>query len=672
MVGAMLGLIRLIGVLCALWLVWAGGAAKADDDPATWPAGGMDFGAPVPDLGFLNHRPAGRYGRVRRAGADLMFADGTPARFWGANLQAYALFRTEPDNIRAHARRIASLGFNLVRIHHHDSVWVKPNVFGDAAGTTRRLDADAMGRLDQWIAALKAEGIYIWLDLHVGRKVTIRDSVAWFEEIAKGEETAGIKGFNYVSPSIQDLMLEFQDAYLGHVNPLTGLSYADDPAVIAVLITNENDVTSHYGNALLPDKGAPRHSARYMALARDFARAHGLSERATWRSWEHGPSKIFLGDLERRFNERMIAGIRQAGFGGLIATTNLWGGNPIASLPSLTNGSIIDAHGYGREGEIAYDPRERPSFLDWLAIAQVAGWPMSVSEWNVSKFPVADRFTAPLRVATIAAHQGWDAPMVYGYAQQPLNGPTRPSNWDIADDPAMIWMMPAAALIYRRGDVRPAARTYALCPDEDAFYGREISPKTSQAIRTIVEQSRLVVCIPPTPALPWLEAAGPGEGDVAVTDPDASFLARGATEIVADTGDFRRDFGRGRVLIDTPRSQIVAGVLSGDTIALSDLEVRIGNRTAAVAVQSLVDAPLSRAERILISVTARAVPRGAEQAGYRIEPLKGVVRLKARQGLTLRRPGSDRAALSAAHRLEGGVHVIDLEKIGGPGWLLLE
>lgn len=665
---------RLTLLLLVSWVGWIGTAlpARAGDDAITWPVGLQDFGVHGPDLGFLNHRPAGIRGRVLAVGDGLVFEDGTPARFWGANLQARALFRTEPDNIRVHARRIAALGFNLVRVHHHDSVWVRPNVFGSKAPATLTLEPKSMQRLDEWIAALKAEGVYLWLDLHAGRKLTAADGVTWFEEIAKGKAIADMRGFNYVSISIQGLMLAFQDAYLGHFNPLTGLSYADDPAVIAVLITNENDVTHHFGNALLPNKNVPKHSALYTAQAEDFARKHGLSRRATWRSWEFGAPKRFLNDLERRFNERMIAGVRQTGFRGLIATTNLWGGNSIAALPALTIGSIIDAHSYGAGGELAFDPLAKASFLDWIAFAQVAGRPLSISEWNVSAFPVEDRFTAPLRVAAVAAHQGWDAPMVYGYAQQPLNGPLWPGNWDIAGDPAMIRMMPAAALLYRRGHVRPAAKTYAMCLDEETFYGNRITPETSVAVRTIVEQSQLVVCMPRTRSLPWLDASSPGDDDIVVSDPDLSYLAPDATEVVADTGDFRRDFARGRMIVDTPRSQIVAGAFAGDIVGLSNLTVRIETPMAAVAVQSVDDAPLTASGRVLVSITARAVPIGRPSKSYRIEPVRGVLRFEARPALKLWRLGKDRTALPDAHRVEDGIHVIDLAKAGGGGWLILE
>ena len=47
----------------------------------------------------------------------LVFEDGTPVRFWGTNLTAYALFGTTRENVRLQAHRLSELGFNLVRIH---------------------------------------------------------------------------------------------------------------------------------------------------------------------------------------------------------------------------------------------------------------------------------------------------------------------------------------------------------------------------------------------------------------------------------------------------------------------------------------------------------------------------------------------------------------------------
>jgi hypothetical protein len=42
-----------------------------------------------------------------------------------------------------------------VRLHHHDSPWVSPNVFGDMTTLrdTRQLNAESLRKLDLWIKA---------------------------------------------------------------------------------------------------------------------------------------------------------------------------------------------------------------------------------------------------------------------------------------------------------------------------------------------------------------------------------------------------------------------------------------------------------------------------------------------------------------------------------------
>lgn len=637
-----------------------------------WPLGNVTLQTAIPDLSDLNHKPAGSLGHVVARDDQLFFADGTLARFWGANLQAYAIYHTDPPNIRAHAKRLSQLGFNLVRIHHHDSGWVQPNIFGENADSTTQLNADWLDKLDQWTAALKAEGIYLWLDMHVGRAFTAADGIEDFAELANGEASVDVRGYNYVSPSIERLMRDFQTAFLTHRNPYTGLTYAEDPAVMAVQLTNENDLTHHFANGLLPDKNVPRHSDTYMTLGVEFAREHGLDPDLIWRSWEPGPSKIFLSDLEHRFNDRMVAAIRETGFQGLISTTSHWGDMPVSGLPSQTRGTITDAHSYGWDGEIGFDPGERPGLLDWIAIAQIAGRPFSVSEWNIGSPMAEDRFIAPLRVAATAALQGWDAMMVYGYSQQSLNGPVFPENWSIANDPSMIGMMPAAAVLYRQGHVRQADRTYALCLDEDEFFGGPVSPVTSLGVRTVVEQSRLVTCMPDTPALPWLDPTDLSGTTAEILDPEMSYLQQNDGVIAADTGEFFREYRKGRFVVNTKASQIVAGQFHHEPVRTDDVEFYIDTPLAAIAVQGMGGQPVSQAQKILISITARAVPVDPQDVTFRIEPLKGTLRIRARPELTLKSVDPRAGDLSAAHVVEQGMHVIDLDKIKGSRWLYLE
>ena len=326
------------------------------EDAAKWPREVFDLNSSPVDLSFLNEpeKPAGKHGFLKAVNDRLEFEDGTAVRFWGTNLTAYSLFATSPNNVKRQARRLSELGFNLVRIHHHNSSWVTPNVFGPNVTDTRTLNAAMLERLDLWIKCLRDEGIYIWLDLHVGRQLTADDGIENFAEISRGKRTADLRGYNYLNTSIQQAMQQFNSAYVKHLNALTGLRYKDDPAIVAMLVTNENDLTFHFGNALLPVNNVPdsKHSVDYMAQAATFATKYGLPKDSVWRSWEHGPSKLFLNDLQHRFDVAMIGQLHALGVKVPLVTTSFWGNEPLSSLPALTDGDVIDAHSYGDSGEL--------------------------------------------------------------------------------------------------------------------------------------------------------------------------------------------------------------------------------------------------------------------------------------------------------------------------------
>jgi hypothetical protein len=625
------------------------------------------------DLSFLNEteKPAGKHGFLAAVGEDLVFADGSKAKFWGANIQAGALFRTNSVDVRKQARRLSRLGFNLIRIHHHDSPWVQPNIFGKRSKNTLRLDEAALKKLDWWIKCLRDEGIYVWLDLHVERAFTRQDGIGGSAEISDKLLERGAKGFNYVNEDIQRLMRAFNEAYLNHVNPNTGLAYKDDPAIIAVLVSNENDLTRHFGNRLLPDKKVPVHNALYMAEAAAFAARNRLPVRQTWRSWEHGPAKIFLNDLEHRFNDRMRGHLDSIGIRVPVVTTQSWGRMPVSSLPALSDSDIIDVHSYGGPNQVEANPRYRAGLLSWIAAAQVTGKPLSISEWNLSPFPAFDRSYLPLQVAAAARLQAWDASMHYGYAQSPLNAAGHPSNWQAFNDPAMLAMMPAAALIYRQGHVRQAEKTYALKLDPRTFYYRKISPETSLAIRTIAEQSRLVIELPETPALPWLEPAKSGSDVIIVTDPDQNFLPKGQNFLRSDTGEIYRNWEDGIFTVDTDRSQVAAGWLGGKSVVLQDISVDLVTSNAAVAVQSLTGQPIRDSNSILISLAARSIPSPGNKLPFLSEPVVGKLRIRAPEGLQLFALDRGGRGKPVAVIYTAGHYLLELDHQLGTYWLKL-
>lgn len=603
---------------------------------AKWPKNILaDLSSPV-DLSFLNHVPAGKHGFVKTNHDQLMFEDGTPAKFWGANLQGAALFSTSDFDIKRHAKRMAKLGLNLIRIHHHDSDWVKPNIFKRPADNTLELSESAFKKLDWWIKCLKDEGIYVWLDLHVGRKVTPHDGIGDFNDFAKGQSSAGIKGFNYYNESIQSAMQTFNQAYLNHINQFTGLAYKEDPAVIALLITNENDLTQHFGNALLPNKGVPRHSALFTHDVKQFTKKHRLPYNKTWQTWQMGESKIYLNDAEHRFNRKMIAHLHQLDANQLIATTNSWGRMGIFGLPSLTDGELIDAHSYGRAEEFNFNPRHNPGFLTWVGAAQVSGKPLSVSEWNIEPFPAPDRFTAPVYTAAIADLQGWDAMMLYGYSQTPLGKWSQGSNYSTFNDPAIIGLMPAAALLYRQNHVAPAKQTYELKLTKHDFFFEKIDPTTSKSIRTLLESSRLTIAMPNTPELPWLkDKAMTSKNAIVITDPDNDFIPAGQNFVTSDTGELKRNWQKGIHTINTAKSQIASGWIGGEAIKLNDVSFDLATPKAVVAIQSLDDRPINQSNKIFISALARSQPSNGNKLPFLSEPVVGNVTIRAPKGLRL-------------------------------------
>ncbi len=608
------------------------------DDERKWPTGILDWATAPVDLSFLNQteKPAGKHGFLRAVKDKFEFEDGTPVRFWGTNLTAYTLFGTSQPNVQRQARRLSELGFNLVRIHHHDSEWVAPNVFGaKTAADTKTLDRAMLEKIDWWINCLEQEGIYVWLDLHVGRQLKPADDIEGFSEISREKSSADLRGYNYVNSSIQLAMRRFNEQYLSHRNRYNGLAYKDDPGIAAILLTNENDLTFHFGNRLLPNQNVPKHNAWYMSQAQAFATKFGLPKDQTWRSWEHGPSKLFLNDLEHQFGFDMIRHLKEIGVKVPIATTSTWGANPISSLPALLTGDIVDVHSYGGVDELKNNPNVAPNFANWIAAAHIIDRPVTISEWNVSPFPAPDRHVSAIYLASVASYQGWAGPMQFAYTQSSMNGAPRAGNWDAANDPGVLATLPAAALLYRRGDVQEAKRSYVFAPTPDQLTNQLISPSTSVALRTAFEKGKLLIAMPKVPQLPWLEPSRIPAGAQIITDPNSSLIALSETSAVSDTGELKHDWQQGVYTIDTPRSQGATGWIGGQQIHLANVDIAVSTRNASVIVQSLDQSNLAESHRIQISLGARSAPDSKNEALMYSEPVIGHLAIKAREGLRL-------------------------------------
>ena len=105
-----------------------------------------DFGPTILDASRWVEAPTGKHGFVTVKGESFVFEDGTPVRFWGAQMDQWS-----KDQLDYAIRRMRRQGINITRLHGL-------NRLGN--------DARSFDRLDYLIARLGENGIYIILDLH--------------------------------------------------------------------------------------------------------------------------------------------------------------------------------------------------------------------------------------------------------------------------------------------------------------------------------------------------------------------------------------------------------------------------------------------------------------------------------------------------------------------------
>jgi hypothetical protein len=226
------------------WICASGiGVAGTADIPQgwfEWPYVEPQTGSAL-DTRPLNHVPAGARGRVVvKNGVFVTSKDGERIRFWGCNISSGEAFPDAPTAERL-ARRLAQGGINIARLHHLDNAWsVDSGGSIWKPGTQDRIQVDPaqLDKVHRLVAALKAQGIYSNVNLKVSRTHTEFDGFP--PSIA---QTPGFqKRVDYFQRRIIDLQKDYARQLLTAVNPYTGLSLAEDPAVAVVELNNENSL----------------------------------------------------------------------------------------------------------------------------------------------------------------------------------------------------------------------------------------------------------------------------------------------------------------------------------------------------------------------------------------------------------------------------------------------
>lgn len=195
------------------------------------------------DFSHLLDAPAGKHGFVSARNGHFYFEDGERARFLGFNIAARS---NMPDHETAEkiARRFATMGVNVIRLHAADNVigddpwsWAcsrEAPLLDYESGSSRRFHPEGLDRFDYLAAKLKEQGIYLHIDTLVARSFIPGDSLDY-----PGSFPSTAKCYPTMNERLIQLEQEYMEKLLCHVNPYTGLKLIDDPAVITIQISNE-------------------------------------------------------------------------------------------------------------------------------------------------------------------------------------------------------------------------------------------------------------------------------------------------------------------------------------------------------------------------------------------------------------------------------------------------
>ncbi|MDR1497945.1 MAG: hypothetical protein LBS59_06010 [Puniceicoccales bacterium] len=581
------------------------------------------------DFSFLADAPAGKYGRlVATPSGHFEFAGrpGKRVRLWGVNL-CFSANYLEPDEADRLAGRLAASGYNSVRFHHYDRDLVAKGKHSHG------FDPNQIEKLDALFAAMKRHGLYVNIDLFTLRGFSAAEKATI--GIASGNDsTAQFKALVPISEEAFTAWKTFAARLLLHRNPHTGLTWAEDPALIGICPLNEDTLTI-WANC------TPAIRQRY--------------EEAFHQWWKNAANREKSGDVrETGFNlfihERQIAAdarshafLRSLGVKALLTGTNFLHMPALAFARSQYD--YVDNHQYWDHPQFPERQWALPfAFAQGSAVRATArtprgmmasrlwGKPYMVSEFNYVR-PNRYRAEGGVLMPAYASLQDWDAVYNFEYASRrtsAANGGVT-DTFAIADDPVGLLADRVGALLFRRGDISPAKHAigYAVqTPDAFDAKGREF-PETFSKLGLITRigsgiltpeneivkhKLTAVITAPNTACIFRADTALAQRLKRAGVLPPESFDAEG-TRFVSDTGQIELLPKKGAMKVVTPRSELFV-LPPEQTLEGARVRVENGETFGTLSVVSLDGKPLAECSRLLVLHLTDALPTGMRFANH--------------------------------------------------------
>lgn len=617
------------------------------------------------DMSAWLDAPAGKHGFVTLENEKFVFENGKPVKFWGVNICSQRPY-FDKEYVDDWVPFLSKYGINAVRFHKYTQ-------HGLTGPTSTEIAPEKMERFDYFQYKLREAGIYYGWSPIYGHKVRPgdRERLLAYEEIAAADmgshlsfSTIGLVNF---AEDLQDLHIELIVNKLNHVNPYTGLRYADDPALNFIEFQNEDNIFFATTDQmvemcptyrqLLIDKFVSwlrekynDHATLTIAWGEDAfewgrevrnedwnldegnirpVASHGIYDYEYQQAEQRGePMPGFLLDMalflyqeQMKFYRRFESAVRQTGYKGPIVGSCWQAGSGVTHFYNLHADyemGIIDRHNYfggGTGHRLIPGPFSndamvaRPgSGLLSTGMQQVGDRPFAFSEW-MSLIPNEWVAEGPVIVAAYGLGlQGWAAS--YSFAVDYNHFTPAINNHGIYNvtSPTQITLYPALVSTIYNQDIKQgeviSVRNVHIPSLADGLIG------FSDLQIQDWDRKEFGGDLP-------MEALAIGRVEIQFTDefeetifPDLSQHLT-SNQVEANTGqllwnvDQAKD--KGNILINTPSLQGFTGFTDGREIHFDNIALQIETPFAVVLVSTLEKGKtLSEADRWLITTVARA------------------------------------------------------------------
>ena len=551
------------------------------------------------DFSWLLDAPAGKYGRAVINGEHFEFErrPGRPVRFLGVSICEESNMLEHADSIKL-AGRIAACGYNAVRFHHFDGFLVKPDA------TRPEIDPAMLDRMHFLFAELKKRGIYLTLDLYTMR-------TGGFSRPFKG--MFEVKTQMMFDPELRKNLVEFARNLLLPVNPYTGMSMNDDPALVSIGIINENPLLLHHDEYKYPNRN-PVQQANMTRTYRAWCEKNGLTpqERPPAQEWLR-----FLLDQQSAVFDEMKSALRGIGvkapFSDLSCTSMYPSALPRSRYDYVDNHTYFDHPTFpGDMFRMPFQNHNRSVIASGFPVplqagaARIFGKPFMLTEFNFC-VPNDKRSEGGPVMGALAAMQDWSGIFRFEFGTYQRSWKIDPTGnggqlgaFATANDPILQLSDRITALFYLRGDVKPLSteRTLTVTPQvyripQAADYANWFRRQNADIPENFTK-------------LGLLHRIGMRVADrIPAGSFDVETLLKGETlvdltkPVASPAGEFTANCPNGTLQVVTPRSEALVipsgGSLKGGLLAANGSEV-----FSTVFAGALDDKTLADSRRVLI------------------------------------------------------------------------